>query len=192
MAGRRPRCSTSESHPARSRPPVDAGRPAENGLADEILKSLRRILRRTAEYSRHLSQEAGLSIPQMLCLRSIGSAAAAQEMTVARIAEAVQLSSATVSRILDRLEADGLVVRQRSPADRRRVCLSLTPAGRRRLKKLPAPLQENFLARLQRLELDEQRELLESLRSIVQMMDAADLEAAPMLTPGADVKTPSR
>ncbi|MEQ9380084.1 MAG: MarR family transcriptional regulator, partial [Pirellulales bacterium] len=63
-----------------------------------------------------------------------------EPITVAEVAAAVQLSNATVSRISDRLEAAGLIDRNRSTEDRRKVYLRLTPKGRRRVKRLPAPL----------------------------------------------------
>lgn len=168
---------------------ADLPRPqTTNALADEVLKSLRRILRKTAEHSRQLGREAGLTVPQVLCLRAIGEAPRGEELTVAQIAAAIQLSSATVSRILDRLEAGALVVRERGSHDRRRVALKLTPAGRRRLRQLPTPLHEQFLDRLQALPQTRQQRLLDCLNEIVAMMGASDLDAAPMLTPDADVK----
>lgn len=112
-------------------------------------------------------------------------------MTVAKVANSVQLSTATVSRLLDRLEAAGLVLRQRTSRDRRKVCLTLTTDGRRRLRKIPTPLHEQFLERLTRLRRTEQRAMLDCLEQIVEMMDAKDLEAAPVLTPDVEVKPPT-
>ncbi|MEQ9379833.1 MAG: hypothetical protein RJP95_03145, partial [Pirellulales bacterium] len=57
-------------------------------------------------------------------------------------------------------------------------------------KRLPAPLHEQFLTRLSKLHLLEQRALLTSLEKVVELMGAADLDAAPMLTPEANVKPP--
>ena len=50
---------------------------------------------------------------------------------------AVEMSS--VTRMLDRMERKGLVARERSAADRRKVLLRITPAGHRLVKQaLPA------------------------------------------------------
>jgi len=48
---------------------------------------------------------------------------------VCQLAERTGTSSPTTSRLLDGLERSGLLVRQRSPSDRRTVLVSLTPAG---------------------------------------------------------------
>lgn len=172
------------------RKPAAGGRP-DDPVADEILKAIRRMLRKTAEHSRDLSRRAGLTTPQVLCMRAIDGAAKDEEVTVVQVANAIQLSPATVSRLLDRLEQAGLVVRQRISRDRRRVCLSLTAEGRRQIRRLPTPLHEEFLQRLKKLSKRKQQAMLRSLEEIVAMMGASDLDAAPMLTPGVDVKPPA-
>jgi len=53
---------------------------------------------------------------------------------------------------------------------------------------LPVPLQEMFLRRLSALGTEERTMLLESLQRIAQLMEASDIDAAPMLTPEVDVK----
>ena len=161
-------------------------------LADNILRAIRRILRKAAEDRQQLALDGDLSVSELLCLRRVAEATTADPITVAGVASAVQLSNATVSRISDRLDAAGLIVRNRSKVDRRKVFLKLTPKGRRRVKKLPTPLHEQFLARLTKLRKSDQRALLESLERIVEMMGATDLDAAPMLTPEANVKSSTR
>src|SRR5690606_41649554 len=61
------------------------------------------------------------------------------DITVALVSARVQLSPATVSRILDRLVKADLVIRERGKRDRRRVKLALTPAGYERFQTLPTP-----------------------------------------------------
>lgn len=155
----------------------------------EILITIRRIVRRISEHSKYLSKEVGLTVPQLLCLKAIGELEEEQEeITVALVGQRVQLSPATVSRIIDRLTHAGLVQRERRSHDRRRVCLSLTAAGLERFQVLPTPLQERFIERFSALEEADQLALLESLRRITDLMDANGLDAAPMLTSGADLK----
>lgn len=158
-------------------------------VADRILKAIRRILRSTAEHSRHLTKDAGLTVTQLLCLRLIGQATPSEEITAAQLTEAVQLSAATVSRILDRLEYAGLITRERTASDRRKVRLRVTKTGRTKLRKLPLPLQERFLTRLGALSKAKQQELLVSLETIVEMMGADQLDVAPVLAPGVDAKS---
>jgi DNA-binding MarR family transcriptional regulator len=159
---------------------------AKTDVADEVLRAIRRILRKTSEHSRHLLRVAGLTVPQLLCLRAIAEAKASAEVTVGTVSHAVQLAPATVSRILDRLEDAGLVVRERGSQDRRKVFLSLTDLGRQQIDQLPTPLQEQFVNRVLALAPQKQKQLLGSLREVVEMMEATDMDAAPVLEPGVE------
>ncbi|HUG20571.1 MAG TPA: MarR family transcriptional regulator [Planctomycetaceae bacterium] len=159
-------------------------------VAYEILRSIRRILRKTSQHSRQLTRQSGLSVTQLLCLKAISDAGDEPELSAAMIAQRVQLSAPTVTRIVDRLELAGYVLRERRSQDRRKICLSVTELGRQRLKQLPTPLQDQFLERLNKLKPDERRELLRSLEKIVEMMEAGDIDASPVLTSEIDVKPP--
>ena len=160
----------------------------ENSLGFQILRAIRRIIRRTSEHSRNVGRHGGVSVPQMLCLKAIADFPVETEVTVARVADAVQLSAATVSRILDRLEKNNFILRERRSNDRRKVCLSLTEAGQQRLDDLPTPLHEQFLEGLETLDPIERLGLLKALERIVELMDAERLDAAPVLTPELDVR----
>lgn len=56
--------------------------------------------------------------------------------TVRGLAEALQVSKPAVTRALDRLGGAGFLLRERDPADRRSVLVSLTPEGRAFLGEL--------------------------------------------------------
>lgn len=159
---------------------------ATNDIADDALRAIRRILRRTSQHSRQLARQSGLTVPQVLCLRYLAKSSPDAEVTVAMVSQAVQLAPATISRILDRLEDAGLVVRERRSQDRRKVCLSLTALGRQQVDTLPPALQEQFVTRLRSLRIDEQQRLLDALQKVVDMMEASQLDAAPVLEPGEE------
>jgi DNA-binding MarR family transcriptional regulator len=53
------------------------------------------------------------------------------EMSASRLAEVADLTPATVTQMLDHLEADGLVARTRSERDKRVVLVTLTEPGRK-------------------------------------------------------------
>lgn len=162
---------------------------SDTELAHEVLTSIRQIVRRISEHSKYLSQEVGLTVPQLMCLKAIGEHEESdEEITVALVAKEVQLSAATVSRIIDRLVRAELVDRERRSKDRRRVCLSLTPSGRKRFQTLPIPLQEQFVSRISALAHDERITILDSLRRIAQLMDASELDASPILVTGSSVR----
>jgi DNA-binding MarR family transcriptional regulator len=57
------------------------------------------------------------------------------ERTIAALAEAEQVTSPTITRIVDGLERSGLAKRHRHPADARATIVRATPKGRRLMEK---------------------------------------------------------
>jgi len=82
-----------------------------SGLEEQVLISLRQIIRATDLYSRQLSREVGLTAPQLLILQAIQKLGA---VSISKLSSEVSLSQATVTTILDRLESRELVARHRS------------------------------------------------------------------------------
>ncbi|MCW8917234.1 MAG: MarR family transcriptional regulator [Gammaproteobacteria bacterium] len=145
---------------------------------DQVLISLRRIIRAIDLHSKRLERESGLTGPQLLLLRLVANTG---QLTAGVIAREVSLSQATVTAIIDRLEQKGLLQRLRNTEDKRKVMLSLTSAGKAALEQAPPLLQESFITRFDRLEEWEQSLILSSLQRLGEMMNANDLDAAPLL-----------
>lgn len=151
---------------------------------EDILRSLRRIMRAVDLYSRRLVTDHGVSGPQLLCLRQLGSHG---PMWTGQLAAAMSLSAATVCGILDRLEARELVARERQTDDKRRVLVRLTAKGRRTAGKAPPSLEHGFLKQLDALPIGKQAEIDGVLKKLVAMMSAEELDAAPLLTADAAI-----
>ncbi|KPH63114.1 transcriptional regulator [Pseudoalteromonas porphyrae] len=148
---------------------------------DELLVSLRKVIRAIDLHSKQLNKTSGLTGPQLLIMTEV---AQTDGITASRIAQNVNLSPATVTNILDRLENRDLVSRVRSQLDKRRVSLYLTESGETILQAAPQPLQEHFIEQFSALEEWEQSQLLSSMQRIATMMDAQSLDAAPLLEVG--------
>ncbi len=153
-------------------------------LQDQVLVSLRRIIRATDLHSRKLGKRTGLTTPQLVIIKAI---AELKDPTVSDIAKAVSLSLATVTTILNRLESNDLVHRERSSIDRRRVIVTLTEKGQVMGASAPKPLQDSFVDRFTRLETWEQHHIVAALERVATMMDAEELDAAPLLLSGESV-----
>ena len=153
-------------------------------LPDHVLVALRRIIRATDLHSRKLGKKTGLTTPQLVIIQAVGDL---KDPTVSDIAKAVSLSLATVTTILNRLERNGIVNRARSSVDRRRVIVTLTEEGQSLKSSAPKPLQDSFVDRFSRLESWEQHLIVASLERVAAMMDAEDLDAAPLLASGDSV-----
>lgn len=74
----------------------------------------------------------GLTYPQYLVLNVLGEAPESKGggITIGGIAERLDLESSTVTPLVKRLEAAGLVARRRGLEDERRVEVTMTEAGR--------------------------------------------------------------
>lgn len=148
---------------------------------EEVLVALRRVIRATDLHSKQLSKTTGLTAPQILLLNAIRNN---DEVTIGKIANDISLSQATVTTILDRLEKRGLVHRERSTKDKRKVHVHLTDEGERATLNAPTPLQEHFARQFNDLHEWEQSMLITSLQRIAQMMDAQHIDASPVLDVG--------
>jgi DNA-binding MarR family transcriptional regulator len=87
--------------------------------------------------------------------------------TVAELARECQLDGGAMTRLLDRLEAKGLLERVRSSEDRRVVNLELTKEGRVAARHIPVVLCKVQNAFLQGLSVDEWQQLKGLLRRIL-------------------------
>lgn len=144
--------------------------------------ALRRVIRATDLHSKHLAKTTGLTSPQMLLLQTIRNKG---EVTIGEIANEMNLSQATVTSILDRLEKRELTYRERSKEDKRKVHAYLTDQANEVLKEAPIPLQEHFTRQFGDLQEWEQTMIISSLQRVAQMMDAQHIDASPLLDIGS-------
>ncbi len=150
-------------------------------VEDEVLSTLRQIIRATDIYSRKLNKTLGLTAPQLLVLQTIQRLG---PMPLARLSSVVSLASPTVTTIVDRLEKRGFVRRERTSLDRRVVHTQLTEQGVAAIATAPTPLQDTFVKHFARLEDWEKSMILSSLQRVAALMKAEDLDAAPVLHVG--------
>jgi DNA-binding MarR family transcriptional regulator len=76
-------------------------------------------------------------------------------VSAGRLASEAGLSTGAVTTVLDRLERAGYARRVQDPGDRRRVLVELTPAARRELQELYAPLTDVTMRQLEGYTTDE-------------------------------------
>jgi DNA-binding MarR family transcriptional regulator len=110
---------------------------AEMGPSDdtELVSAWRELLERhartTASLERRLQHEHGLGVSEYEVLERLAGKDK-DERRMQELADAVHLSQSALSRVVARLEADGLVKRGMCPDDRRGIIACLTPSGRER------------------------------------------------------------
>ncbi|TWB43663.1 MarR family winged helix-turn-helix transcriptional regulator [Nitrospirillum pindoramense] len=114
-------------------PPDDADNPL--ALDRQLCFALYQATNRITRAYRPLLDALGLTYPQYLALMVLwegvprGTPSPAASMTVGDLGARLDLDSGTLTPLLKRLEAAGLVARRRDPEDERRVRVELTPAG---------------------------------------------------------------
>ena len=154
---------------------------------DSSLIALRRILRATDQFGRELAQAVGLTAAQLRVLQIVVEKG---HCTATEISKRMRISQATVTSLVDKLVRQEMVSRERSQTDRRQTNIVATAKGRQAIEDAPDPLQQRFVRKFAALEDWEQATLIASLERVAAMMDADDLDAAPVLDTGEFRNTP--
>jgi DNA-binding MarR family transcriptional regulator len=119
----------------------------------------------------------GITLQQYNVLRILRGAGSAGIPTL-DIGERMIEQAPGVTRLLDRLEAKGLVRRARCPSDRRQVLCWIEPAGTRVLKELERPMRDAARRRLAGLD-------ARGLDSLITLMEAVRTEHPSPAAPSA-------
>jgi DNA-binding MarR family transcriptional regulator len=146
---------------------LQTGRPAISPkVADSdhdltgILDALSAIAGALRIGSRLVERRLGISGAQLFVLRKLADGPAA---SLNELAARTFTHQSSVSVVVRRLVARGLVARTTYADDARRVMITLTPAGRALLRKAPEPIQTRLLASVKRLSRSERKALAQSL-----------------------------
>lgn len=147
--------------------------------SQEVYATLRQIVRSMDVHSKYLHKYYGLSGPQLNILKELSEV---EEIPTGKLAQKISLSQATVTDILDRLEEKGLVIRNRSNADKRKVFIHITEKGKEIILQNPSLLKEDFLRQFNELAEWEQSLILSSMQRIVSMMRTSEIDQKDMVT----------
>ncbi|MFF7858156.1 MarR family transcriptional regulator [Streptomyces sp. NPDC007904] len=96
-----------------------------SGLTEELAVVSRRYVASYALFNQALADHLGLHPTDLQCLNLLTLEGG--PVTTGRIAELTGLTTGSATRLVDRLERAGYVVRQRDAADRRRVLVAVVP-----------------------------------------------------------------
>jgi DNA-binding MarR family transcriptional regulator len=128
----------------------------------QALGAFRDALRRFLRFSEAGAAALGLTPQQHQAMLAIRVYDGGEPMSVGRLAEQLMIKNHSAVGLVARLQERGLVTRETSPEDRRRVLLRLTPSAEQQLEtisrnnlrelKSSAAIFNHLLATLQRLE----------------------------------------
>ncbi|TKG70788.1 MarR family transcriptional regulator [Prauserella endophytica] len=123
-------------------------------VEDEDLGALlARIMRRLMDAEHPLLRAHGLSMWAYATLTSLAEQPATSQLALAK---AIGYDKTRLIALLDELEHDGLIVRERDPADRRAQTVRLTPEGEARHAAAKADIRKMEIELLADLPPDEQ------------------------------------
>ena len=134
-------------------------------LKQQVCFALYSASRAVTGYYRPLLEPLGLTYPQYLVMLVLWDRG---EISVKDLGRELMLDSGTLSPLLKRLAAAGLVTRHRDPADERSVLIALTRSGDE-LRRAAADVPTNVAA-ASGLAPREQAELRDTLTTLTQAM----------------------
>jgi len=117
-----------------------------------VADALRPVLLRVGRELRREARAVGISPEQVSLLVAIKYAPG---IGVRELAARERISPPALTKHVDRLERDGLVVRTPSPDDKRRIGLTLTDEGQRALRRVRSRRTAWLASRLRELSVDE-------------------------------------
>lgn len=126
----------------------------------ERLSAFRYALRQFLSFSEEAARGAGLTVQQHQALLTIKGFPGRDHITNGELAEWLQIKHHSAVGLVNRLEAQDLIYRERSENDKRAVHIALTPRGAELLEKLTAVHQEELQSIAPQLRL-----ILETLNS---------------------------
>lgn len=120
----------------RASPPPSRNR--KSSAAITVLRQFRELFRVSQQHFQRIESNCGVSGAQLWALSEVS---ATPGITVSQLARAMSTHLSTSSNLLDKLEAQRLVRRERANDDQRIVRIHLTSDGLRVLKKAPRPVE---------------------------------------------------
>jgi DNA-binding MarR family transcriptional regulator len=149
----------------------------------EAMDALRRIVRSLRIAERHSEALLGVTSAQLFVLREIDKAGT---ITVSELAQRTATAQSSVSEVLARLAARGLVTRTRPIADRRRTEIALSEAGHALLTRGKESVPERLVTAFQQLSVERQRVTAESMSAWVKEAGMGDVAASMFFEPLAE------
>ncbi len=140
-----------------------------------IIKQIRILFKAVQNHSRNVEKVCGLSSAKLWMLHEV---AQNPGIRVSQLARLLSIHPSTCSNVLDKIEAKGLIYRDRSKADQRTVHLFATEKGQQLLDSAPSPPQGQLSSALEKLS-EKQVTMLEiSLNDFIEALHFDDTSAA--------------
>jgi len=124
---------------------------------DQVLEAIIYLYTESRRITKELARRADLTGPQLTVVKLLEQIGG---LSLSELSEKIRAQNSTVTGIIDRMEREGLVLRERSKEDRRVVYIKLTPKGRELAQEIPVEPMEIFKGALESLSQQEVRDLM--------------------------------
>ena len=153
--------------------------PELDPLVEGVMTRMEMLLRHLKQTRQGTLAAHGLEVSEYATLHYLGGCGAGHQATPGDIAAWQQMSPSGITGRLDALEKRGFIRRLPAPADRRKVIIELTEAGRQAWRSTFNPQTNEEAKVLAALDPDEQQQLNGMLRKIMQVIDRPGLLNTP-------------
>jgi DNA-binding MarR family transcriptional regulator len=135
-----------------------------SGLADELLPLAVRLARLLFQEGTGSSRVSRAQVSVLRVLRDEGP------RRISELAEAEHVAQPTITKLVVRLEQEGLVTRVADPDDGRAVLVGITPSGQIQLEQMTAAAAAALTGRLEALDASDRATLAEALPALEKLI----------------------
>jgi DNA-binding MarR family transcriptional regulator len=143
-----------------SPPPVN---PDIKNDVDQVIEAILYLYTESRRITKELARRADLTGPQLTVVKLLEQIG---DLSLSSLSEKIRAQNSTVTGIIDRMEREGLVTRERSKEDRRVVYIRLTEKGRGLARGIPVEPMEIFRSALETLSAQEMRDLMRIMTKV--------------------------
>jgi len=130
---------------------------------DQVLEAIIYLYTESRRITKELAKRADLTGPQLTVVKLLEQVG---DLSLSELSDKIRAQNSTVTGIIDRMEREGLVTRERSKEDRRVVYIKLTPKGRELAREIPVEPMEIFKSALETLSGQEMKDLLRIMTKV--------------------------
>lgn len=130
---------------------------------DQVLEAIIYLYTESRRITKELAKRADLTGPQLTVVKMLEQVG---DLSLSELSDKIRAQNSTVTGIIDRMEREGLVTRERSKEDRRVVHIRLTAKGHTLAKEIPVEPMEIFKGALESLSAQEMRDLMRIMTKV--------------------------
>ena len=130
---------------------------------DQVLEAILYLYTESRRITKELAKRADLTGPQLTVVKLLE---AFGDLSLSELSDKIRAQNSTVTGIIDRMERENLVTRERSKEDRRVVYIKLTAKGRDLARAIPVEPMEVFKSALETLSGQEMKDLLRIMTKV--------------------------